>query len=202
MADRGLAGPQIPTTRRPLAVRPPSARGAERTPPPRPGLTSDLAPPVSRTPPPRPRALRVSATLWFAACAAGVVALLATMVDGEALRANLTATATTDNPAATPEEIADGVRLTILVVLGAVTLMVVSTVTWTALVLRRRSWARRVLLGTGLLTLFAVDVAQSLVTGGADLDRVAFIVQAGLVGLGLITLFARSTRTWLRARDA
>ncbi|SFF04495.1 hypothetical protein SAMN05216574_108104 [Blastococcus tunisiensis] len=164
-------------------------------------MTSDLAPPVARPQPPRPRALRLSAGFWFAACLAGVIALVATMLDGDALRADLTATATADNPSSSLATIEDGVRITILVVLGAVTLLVVSTLVWTVLLLRRRSWARWALLVTGVLTLFAVDVAQSLVAGGGRVDRIAFVAQAGLVALGLITLWARSTRTWLRARE-
>ena len=201
MADGALAGPHVPSARRPLPVRPPSPRAAERTPPPRPGLTSDLRAPVAPAQLSRPWTLRLSATLWFAACAAGVAALLATMLDGDALRASLTATAAADDPAATAAAVEDGVRFTILAVLGVVSLLLVSTLLWTALVLRRRSWARWALLATGLLSLFAADVGQSLVAGGADVDRVAFIVQAGLVVLGLVTLFSGSTRSWLLGRD-
>ena len=44
----------------------------------------------------------------------------------------------------------------------------------------------------------AADVAQDLVTGGSDLDRIAFLAQAALAMLALGTLFLPSLRAWLR----
>jgi hypothetical protein len=41
-------------------------------------------------------------------------------------------------------------------------------------------------------------VAQDLVTGGSDLDRIAFLAQAALALLALGTLFLPSLRAWLR----
>jgi glucan phosphoethanolaminetransferase (alkaline phosphatase superfamily) len=146
----------------------------------------------------RPRAAVVSAVLWFASCAAGVFALVATMMDGDALRAKLTAAATETDPAASAELIRDGVRTTILLVLGLEAMLVVLTLVGTLLLLRRRAWSRWLLLGTGLLTLFVADVAQSVVTGGVDLDRIALLVQLCLVVAAVIALFLRPTRTWLR----
>jgi hypothetical protein len=182
------------------ARRPASVAPARRTPPPRPGLTSGLALPVRTPEPPRPAAAVVSVVLWFAACAAGGFGLLAAMMDGAALRAKLAAAATEADPTAPAQLVDDGVDTTILLVLGGVALLVVVTLVGTALLLRRRRWSRWLLLGTGLLTLAAGDVAQSVVTGGVDLDRIGFLVQLGLVVLALVTLFLRSTRAWLRGR--
>jgi hypothetical protein len=95
----------------------------------------------------------------------------------------------------------DAVLATVLVVLGAVAALVVLAVVWTALLLRRRSWARWLLLVTGLLMLLVGDVALSVVTGGADLDRIGLLAQMVLVVPAMGLLLVRSTRAWL-GRDA
>ena len=69
------------------------------------------------------------------------------------------------------------------------------------LFLRRRPWARWLLLATGLVTLVAADVAQSTVAGGNELDRIGLVAQAGLVVLALVLLFTPSSRRWLRGSD-
>jgi hypothetical protein len=182
-------------TRRSASVAP-----ARRAPPPRPGLTSELAPPVRTPEPPRPRAAAISAVLWFAACAAGGFGLLAAMMDGAALRAKLEAAAAEADPTASAQRVDSGVDTTILLVLGVVALLVVVTLVGAALLLRKPRWSRWLLLVTGLMTLAAGAVAQSVVTGGVDLDRIGFLVQVGLVVPALVTLFLRSTRAWLRGR--
>jgi hypothetical protein len=187
------AGRSAENRRRALPATPP----VPRTPPPRPALTSDLAPPSGPSRPEWPTAALVSAVLWFTGCAAGAFGLIVATMDQAAVRAQLTATATADDPTAAPDVVASGVRATVLVVLGTMTVLIAVTLVWTLLVLRRRSWARWALLGTGLLTLFAADVTQSVVGGGVDLDRLGLIAQAVLVALAMGSLFAPSTRAWL-----
>jgi hypothetical protein len=148
--------------------------------------------------PERPAAALAAAVLWFGACAAGVFALLAAMMDGDALRAELTAAATEADPAASAELVRDGVRTTILLVLGVEALLVVVTLVGAALLLRGRPSSRWLLLAAGLLTLVAGVVAQSVVAGGVDLDRIGFVAQLGLVVAATIALVLRPTRTWLR----
>jgi hypothetical protein len=150
---------------------------------------------------PAPRAVRASSWLWFAACAAGALGGLAALADGNALRDRLSAAARATDPAATAAAIDDAVLATVLVVLGTVAALVVLAVVWTAFLLRRRPWARWLLLVTGLLMLFAGDVALSLVTGGANLDRIGLLAQMALVVPAMGLLLARSSRAWL-GRDA
>jgi hypothetical protein len=158
-------------------------------PPPRPAVGADVPrPPVAETPS-RPGAVRGAATLWFAASGAGLFGVVMALADGDGLRERLTATA---------DAVGDAVRMTILVVLGTVVGLTVLGLVWTALLLRRRSWARWALLVTGLLTLFAADLAQSLVTGGPDLDRLSLLAQLCAVVVATGLLLARSTRAWLR----
>ena len=83
-------------------------------------------------------------------------------------------------------------------VLGTAGGLAVITLLLAVLLLRRKSWSRWGLLGTGLLTLFVADVGQSVVSGGRDWDRIAFVVQAGLVVLAVVLLFLRPSRVWLR----
>jgi len=179
-------------------VQPGTDRAARRTPPPRPAVAVDLSRPIAAAEAPCPRAVRISAWLWFAACAVGSLGGLAALADGNALRDRLAASARASEPAATTAVIDDAVLTTVLVVLGAVATLVVLTVVWTAFLLRRRSWARWLLLVTGLLTLFAGDVALSLVTGGADMDRIGLLSQMLLLVPAMGLLVARSSRAWLR----
>jgi hypothetical protein len=120
------------------------------------------------------------------------------VADLDALRARLAATAAANGPGTSPTLVDDGVRLTVLLVLGSAGLLVVACAVWTALLVHRQRWARWALFGTGLLTLVAADVAQSLVTGGPDLDRIGFLTQGALALLALGALFTRPLRAWLR----
>jgi hypothetical protein len=176
----------------------PGAAAAPTPPPPRPAVGGDLPRPAVAGQLSKPSAVRVAAGLWFAACAAGLCGVLAALADGDALRDRLSATARETDAAATAAAVEDAVRMTILVVLGAVAVLSVLAIVWTAHLLRRRSWAHRALMVTGVVMLFATDVAQSVVTGGSDLDRIWLLAQLGLAALATVLLFARSTRAWLR----
>ena len=167
-------------------------------PPPRPEVTSRLAPPTRTPVPPRPWSLRLSAAGWVLAAVAGGAGVLGALADGDALQAKLTAEATDADPDLPADAIADGVAATPALVIGSVTVLSVALVVGTALVLRRRAWARWPLLATGLLVLVADDVAQSVVSGGAELDRIALVAQAGLVVAALVAMFWRSSGQWLR----
>ncbi len=140
----------------------------------------------------------LAAGLWFAACTAGALGVVTALLDHDALRSTLSETALANDPTAGADLVDAGVRATIALILGSVTLLVAVSLVWTVLVLRRHSWARWLLLVTGALSLAAADVAQSVVLGGADLDRIAFVVQAGLILLAAVVLFTKPSRAWLR----
>jgi hypothetical protein len=92
----------------------------------------------------------------------------------------------------------DSVAATTALVTGSVAVLVLVALACVALVGRGRSWARWALLVTTLPLLLALDVTQSVVTGGADLDRIALLAAAGLFVLGLVPLLSRSARAWFR----
>ncbi|MGY1822559.1 hypothetical protein [Geodermatophilus sp. SYSU D00079] len=171
---------------------------AQQLPPPRPATTSDIAPPLGRTPLPRPATVRATAALVGAGCLAALTGVGAALLDHAALRDRLTATATADDPTAPAAVVAEGVRATIAVVTGGVTLVVLLSLVWVVLLLRRRAWARWALLLTALPALVVLDVAQSLVAGDADVDRVALLVAGGLLLLALLPLLTRSSRAFFR----
>ena len=157
--------------------------------------------PTPTVEPAPPAALQAAAALWFAACAAGIVGPAAALLDHDALWRKLTDTATAGDPAASAALVGAGVRATVVLVLGIVGALVVLGLIGTVLLLRRRSAGRWLLLAVGLATLVTADVAQSVVAGGADVDRMALLAQAGLAVLGCIALCTRPVRTWLRRRD-
>ena len=178
----------------PSAMQGPSGPPA---PPPRP-VVSRAAAPAPLVEPAQPIAVQAAAGLWFAACLAGLVGLGAALLDHDALWGALTDTATANDPAASAALVGAGVRATVVLVLGSVAALVVLQLIGTALLLRRRSAGRWILLITGVLSVAAADVAQSVVAGGTDIDRIAFLAQAGLVVLAGIALCTRSVRSWLR----
>ncbi len=190
---------RVDTGEQPLPPRPAPGRRADREPPPRPATASSVALPLAPPAAQRPHAVRLAAALWWTGCLAAAVGLLAALLDRAALDARLTATATAEDPTASAELVADGVRTLVATVVGAVGLLVLVSLVWVALVLRRRSWARWVLLATLLPTLLALDVAQSVAAGDADLDRVALVAAAVLFLLAVLALFLRPARRWFRA---
>jgi hypothetical protein len=167
-------------------------------PPPRPAVTSDLAPPIARAHPPRPATVRAAAALCWAGCLAALTGLAAALLDLAALRDRLAALATAEDPAAPADLVADGVQATVALVLGGVAALVAASLVWTALVLRRRGWARWALLLSAVAAVPALGVAQSVVAGGADLDRWALVLAAGLLALAPVPLLGRSARAWSR----
>lgn len=183
-----------------IRPRVPEYRPRAAGPPPRPQVTTRLAPPARPVRPPRPWALRLSAAAWLLAAAAGAGGIAAALLDGDALRRKLAAEATDADPGLAADAVQDGVTATTAVVLGSVAVVALLGVVGTAVLLRRRPLARWLLLLTGALTLVADDVAQSVVAGGSDVDRIAFLAQAGLVLVALVALFWRSTGRWLRPR--
>ena len=185
---------EAPTTaQRPLPRRVVLTGNVAAPPPPaRPAVTSDLAPPRPRTRPPLPATVRAATTLWWAGCLAAVTGISAALLDLGALRDRLAVLATAEDPAAPADLVADGVRATIALVLGGVGALVLVSLVWTALVLRGRRWARWALLATAVPVLLALDVAQNVVAGGADLDRWALVAAAGLVVLAVVPLLTRS----------
>lgn len=171
-------------------------------PPPRPPVASRLPVPGSVGPPPRPFMLTVAVRLWALVLVAGLVALIVSAVDLEALRHDLLVDARIDDRDAAEHLLRDSVIVlmtTIALVCDALLLLAV----WgLRLVSRRSRGAVLVLVSTAVLALAAVAVAQSLVAGGAtELDRMAFLVQGGLVLLATGALLTRRSRAWLRADD-
>ena len=192
---------QGPTTaHRPLPRRVVLTGNVAAAPPPaRPAVTSDLAPPIPRPRPPRPATVRATAALWWAGCLAAVTGISAALLDLGALRDRLSVLATAEDPTAPADLVADGVHATIALVLGGVTALVAVSLVWTALLRRGRGWARWALLLTAVPTVLALDVAKTVVAGGADLDRWALLAAAGLFLVALVPLLSRSARASFRS---
>ncbi|MGY1663656.1 hypothetical protein ACI78Q_20700 [Geodermatophilus sp. SYSU D00705] len=171
-------------------------------PPPRPATTSDIAPPLGRATTSRPATVRATVALWCAGCLAALTGVATALLDSAALRDRLTATATADDPTASAAVVADGVRATIAVVTGGVTFVVLVSLVWVVLLTRGRAWARWALLLTALPALLVLDVAQSLVAGDAEVDRMALLAAGGLFVLALLPLATRSSRAFFRGAPA
>jgi hypothetical protein len=188
--------------RRTSPVPAPRTAGTSRPsgPPPRPQLTSDVVPPWLRSgQDARPRLLPAIAAVVDAAVTAELAAMLAMAADVSPLRERLTATATKGDPSASAELVRSGVRTTLLLVFGTQSVLAALLLIGVALFLRRLRWARWALFGTALVTLAVVALAQDVVAGGRDLDRLAFLVEGGLLVLTLALLLSRRIGTWLRA---
>jgi hypothetical protein len=169
-------------------------------PPPRPPVTSRLPLPGSVGPPPRPLLLTVAVRLWALVLVAGIVALIVSAVDLESLRHDLLVQARIDDRAAAEHLLVDSVIVLMTSVALTCDALLLLAVWGLRLISRRSYLAVRVLVVTAVLALIACAVAQAFVAGGAtQVDRMAFVVQAGLVVLATAALLTRSSRAWLRA---
>jgi hypothetical protein len=142
--------------------------------------------------------VRAAAGLWWAGCLAAVTGISTALLDLASLRDRLAELATADDPATPADLVADGVQATIALVLGGVAVLVAVSLVWTALLLRGRGWARWALLLTAVPAVPALGVAQTVVAGGADLDRWALLAAAGLFVVALVPLLSRSARAAFR----
>jgi len=145
-----------------------------------------------------PWTVRAAARCWAAGALAGVVALGAAALDLAGMRQRLVDAAAAADPAADAELLREGAYTTVLAVLGPLAALVVLGVLCLVLFLRRRSVWSRVLLVLGLLTVVVDVLAQDLLSGGPEADRVAVLTQGGLVVLALVLLLLRPSRAWSR----
>jgi hypothetical protein len=171
-------------------------------PPPRPPVASRLPVPGSVGPPLRPAALTVAVRLWALVLVAGIVALVVSAIDLEALRHDLLVEARIDDRSAADHLLSDGVIVLMTSAALACDALLLLAIWGLRLISRRSHLAVRVLVATAGLALIACAVAQAFVAGGAtQVDRMAFVVQAGLLVLATAALLTRSSRAWLRADD-
>ena len=163
-------------------------------PPPRPPTASDLLPPRPEDRRPEPAVARPSAWAWTGSVLAGLVALAAAYADRSGLRERLTASARAADPGSAADVLREGVTLT-LVLVGSVVAALTLVVALCVLAARRgRRRAATLLLVVGLPLLAVVAFAQAFVAGGSDVDRIALLVQGGLVAVGLLSLRAGRSR--------
>ena len=189
---RTVSGPEATGTRR-APIRPPTS-----PPPPRPAVTSSLAPPT-RAPRVRiPGSLRISAWSWIAGFGAGLYALAVAAADVDGWHRSLREQARADQPEASVQLLRSGVDLTILLAVAGSGVLIAVSALFLVRTLRPGPVARWLLTAAGVLTLAVVVVDQGLVDGSADAARTGFLVQGGLVVLALLALFSRSSRTWFR----
>jgi hypothetical protein len=141
--------------------------------------------------------VRACAAAWLGSCLAGLLGLGAAAADLEGLRTRLVAVAREDDPSRPADLVREGVQATLAAAAGGTAVLLVLVAVSVVLLLRRRPVGRWGLAVAGALTLLAVDVDQGLVRGGVEVDRVGFLVQGGLVVLGLLTLLPRAARAWV-----
>jgi hypothetical protein len=189
---RTVSGPETTGMRR-APIRPPTS-----APPPRPAVTSSLAPPTHAPRVRMPGSLRVSAWLWIAGFGAGLYALAVAAADVDAWHRALREQARADQPEASVQLLRSGVDLTILLAVAGSGVLIAVSALCLVRALRRGPVARWLLTAAGLLTLVVVLVDQGLVERSADAARTGFLVQGGLVVLALLALFSRTSRTWFR----
>ena len=167
-------------------------------PPPRPPLSSGLAPPAPRAAPRAPGTVRAAAWCWCGAVLSGAVALCAAAADLAGLRRRLADAGAVADPGASDELLREGADTAVLAVLGPLAVLTLLGLVGIVLYLRRRAGWRRVLGVLGLLVVATDVLAQDLLGGGPEVDRGAVLVQCGLVLLALLLLALRPSRAWSR----
>lgn len=170
-------------------------RSAHR-PPPRPETSPSPPPPEAPAGPRRPGVLRASLALWLGSVLAGAVGLATALVDYDTVRIRVADAARETDPDLDQAVLDTGVTATITAVLGGAGVLLVVTAVALVLTSRRTRGLRWVLASAGVLTLLMTPLVLSLVVGGTAVDDGAFLVQAGLVLVALVTLFAGPSRRW------
>jgi hypothetical protein len=146
--------------------------------------------------------LTVAISLWALVLVTGLVALIVSAIDLEALRHDLLVDARIDDREAAEALLHDSVIVLITAVALTCDALLLLAIWGLRLVSQRSYAAVRVLVPTAALALVAAAVAQSFVAGGGtELDRMAFLVQGALILLATGALLTRSSRAWLRAED-
>jgi hypothetical protein len=159
-------------------------------PPPRPRTSSDLVPPGPDVRRRQPALAPASVWAWTGSVVAGLVALAAAYVDRAALRERLTDSARAADPGGADGLLREGVTLTMLLVGSVGALLTLAVAACVLAAGRGRRRAMTLLLVVGLLLLAVVAFAQAFVAGGANVARIALLVQGGLLAVGLVTLRA------------
>lgn len=158
--------------------------------------------PGTLAPPPRPHVMTAVIGLWSLVIVAGLVALLTSAIDVEALRTGLLSEAQNDDRDATAQELVNGVVVTMTAVALLCDALLLFALWGVRLLCRRRPAAVRVLVATTVLTLLVVAIAQGMVAGGAtEVDRRAFLVQLALLLPAVGLLLSRRSRAWLHGAD-
>jgi hypothetical protein len=188
-----------PTPRRPSTMSVATPPTGVPAPPPRPRVTSDLAPPRPDDRPPRPGSMGVASSFWTASFVVALMAFIAAYTDRATVRDRLAAAAVAEDATIAPDVLRDGVSLTMATVLVANVLLLLLAGLCLVLVLRGRPAARWLLVVLGLLIVLAIDFDQSFVTGGSDVDRLLLLIEAGLVVVGTVALLTRSSGEWIRS---
>ena len=171
-----------------------------RRPPPRPPLGSDIAPPAPAVLSPAPATVRGATWCWAAAALAGVVAVAAVAADLDPLRTRLLDAARAADPGAAEELLRSGADTALAGVLVATAVLVLLGLGALLLLRRRRGGWRRVLVVLGLLAAGVGVLGQDVVSGGPEVDRIAFLVLSASALLTSVLLLARRSAGWARER--
>jgi uncharacterized membrane protein len=143
--------------------------------------------------------VRAAAWCWGASTVAGGVALVAAVLDLAEVRRRLVDAAAAADPGTAEDLLRQGADTAVVAVLGSLTVLVVLGLVALLLHLRRRKAWTRVLMVLGLLTAGVDVLAQDLLGGGPEVDRVAVLAQGGFVVAALVLLLFPSARTWSRS---
>ncbi|SDX39907.1 hypothetical protein SAMN04487917_101112 [Arthrobacter sp. yr096] len=176
----------------------PSANGPS-APPPRPGISLSVPPPITAVVKP-PGPARLSRSLWVASFVAGIAVVVTGFLGRDSHFERLKGVIGGMVPDGDAQAV-DGA--TAVVFLGSLTmlaLVVVMEAVLLAVLFKRRTWARWALAPVVLLhAVVTVITADFVVAPGADgaMAIVLLAAQFILAAAGLILLFLPSTTTWL-----
>lgn len=151
----------------------------------------------------RPRSVTVSTVLWLAGVAAALVAVGLLWLAQDGIRSRFAAMVVERDASTAADVVADAARYAFLATAGSVALVAVLHLVLALLMRTGRTWARNLLVVTGVLALAVAVLVQDLVADPArplleDAGRVALAVHAALVVPAVVAMLRPSATRWFR----
>lgn len=150
-----------------------------------------------------PASVTTSVGLWLGSIAAGAFALVIVWLEQNSMRERFAATVVAQDPTTAADVVADAARFAFLGAWGSLVLVAVLHLTLALLMRTGRTWARNLLVVTGVAGVVVAGLVQDVMSDPdrallRDVGRLGLLVQAALILAALVAMLQPGARRWFR----